>query len=375
MSALYIHIPFCNSLCGYCDFYKSISRANRDPLPDAIKREMQHRQPFLSDTQVKTIYFGGGTPSVYAPDTLQEIISEAKRLWDCSAATEITAETNPDDLTEKYLKSLAATDINRLSIGIQSFIDRDLQFMNRRHNAAQAINAVRRAQQLGFDNISIDLIYGIPGMTLEEWVGNIRQAIELNVQHISAYHLTIEQGTVFGKRAEQGRLTPIAEESSEEQYLLLHTMLSDAGFEHYEISNFAKAGFRSRHNSTYWSGDTYLGVGPSAHSYDGNNRSFAIPSVDRYIQGVGSEKIYESEALSATDRYNEYIMVSLRTSDGIDIGRMNAMLGESAVATLTNSASEFMRSGLLVSEEGRLRIPPEHFLVSDSIIAALFKEE
>ncbi|MBR6831442.1 MAG: radical SAM family heme chaperone HemW, partial [Tidjanibacter sp.] len=293
MAGLYIHIPFCKRLCGYCDFFKTMSLRHCDDMVVALKREMEHRRDFFDGDPLTTIYIGGGTPTVYDPQVLQGLIDRAVELWGDAELGEITVEANPDDLTPDYLARLRQTRINRLSIGIQSFIDRDLQFMNRRHSAEQAIECVKEAQRAGFDNITIDLIYGVPGMSNEEWRRNIVTALDLEVQHISAYHLGIEPGTLFGKRG----VVPVDEQTSEEQYLMLHRMMEEAGYEHYEISNFARSGRRAQHNSSYWHGVRYLGVGPSAHSYDGARRWWVESSIGGYIKNVGSDVIYESELL------------------------------------------------------------------------------
>lgn len=369
MAGIYIHIPFCKRKCHYCDFYSCTALERRGELLAALKRELTAQRDYLGDEPLHTIYFGGGTPSVYAPADIQSLIDHIGSLWDCSQVGEVTMEANPDDLTAEYLGALAATDVNRLSIGIQSFADRDLRLMNRRHTAASAIEAVRNAQQAGFDNITIDLIYGIPGMSDEEWQANIRQALALGVQHISAYHLTIEEGTEFGRRKARGELSPIGEESSERQYATLHTMLTEAGFEHYEISNFALPDRRAAHNSSYWTGSKYLGIGPSAHSYDGVSRRWVAASLDDYIAGG---ELYETESLTPRDRYNEHIMTSLRRAEGVDLAILRAEFGERAADEFASAAEKFVCNGSLKLAEGRYFIPAEYFLVSDAIISELF---
>lgn len=372
MAGIYVHIPFCKRKCGYCDFYSCARPELHDEVLAQILRELHTEREFIGGVPIHTIYFGGGTPSLYSPRQLQSVVERVKVLWNCTAEAEITAEANPDDLTPEYLRELAQTDINRLSIGIQSFIDRDLRFMNRRHSAKTAIDAVRNAQKEGFANISIDLIYGIPGMSAGEWESNIREAVNLGVQHISAYHLIIEEDTPFGRRAAAGTLSPIDEKLSEEQYLALHEMLTQAGYEHYEISNFARRGFRSQHNSSYWQGVPYLGVGPSAHSFDGSVRRSSPPSVEEYLSPQGFA--YATETLSETDRYNEFVMTSLRTAEGLDSDVMEERFGREMTDRFRSSAKQLTESELLTKKGGRYAIPPEKFLVSDSVITTLFIE-
>lgn len=370
MAGIYIHIPFCRRKCAYCDFFSVTDTGSRDAVLREIIRELRSERGFIGDLPVGTVYIGGGTPSVYEPSELQTLIDTVKEMWDCGGLGEITVEANPDDLTPEYLTELAKTDVNRLSIGIQSFSDRDLRLMNRRHTAAAAVDAVREAQQAGFANITIDLIYGIPGMSSAEWRQNIETAVSLGVQHISAYHLTIEQGTPFGRLAAERRLTPVDEAASEEQYLTLHKMLTGAGFEHYEISNFALPGYRARHNSSYWSGEPYLGAGPSAHSFNGTVRRSSACSTAPYLDNV-STPVYVSETLTAADRYNEFVMTSLRCAEGIDTGVMRQKFGEQAVADFIAGADRHIGSLLRVEGE-RYYIPAEKYLLSDIVISDLF---
>ncbi|MCL2561018.1 MAG: radical SAM family heme chaperone HemW [Rikenellaceae bacterium] len=364
MAGIYVHIPFCRRRCGYCDFYSCTRTELRESVLGEIACELEEERDFIGrNAHVETIYFGGGTPTVCSTQQLQAIIESVERLWGCAATLgEITVEANPDDLTPEYLRTLTATRVNRLSIGVQSFSDRDLRLMERRHTAAAAVTALHEAQRVGFRNITIDLIYGIPGMSLGEWTANIETALSLGVQHISAYILTIEEGTPFGHLAKKGQLALPSEEAVEEQFTALRAMLSGAGFEHYEISNFALPGFRARHNSAYWTGEPYLGVGPSAHSFDGRTRRSCAPSVERYLADRRSCYVYET--LSAADRHNELIMTSLRTAAGID-----------ARALPPESAARFDKlaaGGLLILRDGRYFIPAEKYLVSDAIISELF---
>jgi oxygen-independent coproporphyrinogen-3 oxidase len=374
MAGLYIHIPFCGQRCTYCDFYKSTDRATLCAYPLAAIGEMQSRKDFFEEGRLDTIYIGGGTPSLVAPETLQSFLDAAGCLWNCSRLKEVTLEANPEDLSDEYILRLADTGFNRLSIGVQSFDEGLLKLMNRRHSAERAKEAVRVAQQAGFGNITIDLIYGIPGMTHEQWERSLDEAVGLGVQHISAYHLTIELATAFGQMAAAGKITPIAEAESERQYETLRRKLSEAGMEQYEISNFAVPGFRAIHNSAYWSGEPYLGIGPSAHSYDGGRvRSWVVADVERYIREAGSRTIYEQETLTDTELFNEMVMTSLRRTEGLDTSMLRERFGTANYSRLMNSTERFLRSGDMVVVGTVLSIPPDRFLLSDYIIGELFE--
>ena len=276
MAGIYIHVPFCQSRCIYCDFYSTTLLAHREAYVETVCRELNHRLPELQGESATTIYFGGGTPSILGVDKLSRILGSLDNL---ESINEITLEANPDDLTEEYIQELRTLPINRISLGVQSFHDRTLQFMGRRHTAQEAINAVRRLQHAGVTNISIDLIYGLPGETLDDWNCSLDQAILLGIKHISAYHLTYEEGTRLWHMQELGIVSPIDEEQSIRSFELLREKLLTAGYEHYEISNFALPGYYSRHNSSYWEGTKYIGVGPGAHSYDGLNRRWNLSNL------------------------------------------------------------------------------------------------
>lgn len=342
---------------------------------DAVEKEMEFRRGFLAGTTVDTIFFGGGTPSLYHPGVLQRLIDKARSLWEINGEAEITAEINPDDATGEYISQLAATDVNRISFGVQSFVERDLHLLGRRHTAGQAAEAVQRARNAGFDNISIDLIYGIPGASIRDLDNNILSALALGVDHISAYHMIIEPGTQFAKLVDSGAMSQIDESDSEMQYLLIHNTLANAGFCHYEISNFARTPeLRSRHNCNYWCGETYLGLGPSAHSYDGDQRSFVVSSLEDYLQGVGTDSIYGREILTKTDKYNEFIMVSLRSCCGIRRDVMTEKFGIEALLCFEESARDLVQEGLLIRENNEYKIPYEKLMISDSIIRELFRD-
>ena len=370
MSGIYIHIPFCRQKCRYCDFYSVVPEAQRGPVLDVLHRELELRRPEFADP-VRTLYFGGGTPTVYSPEELQGVIDRVRLLYD-AALDEVTVEANPDDLTGNYLARLKNTDVNRLSIGIQSFDDAHLQLFNRRHTGQQAFDAVRRAKRGGFENITVDLIYGIPGMTGAEWETNLLKFMDLDVPHLSAYHLTIEPRTVFGKWSEQGKIAAVPDETSRRHYELLERLTAEAGYVHYEVSNFARPGWESRHNSSYWNGTPYLGIGPAAHSFDGNSRRWNTANVKQYLERFDAGGYYETECLSETDRFNETLMTGLRTAAGVSWEFVRGQFGEERTDTLRRAARKFLDSGLLVDDGTALRIPSARFLLSDSIIADLF---
>lgn len=371
MAGLYFHIPFCKRICAYCDFYKSADLRLREPVVAAMHDELERQAAFLPERRLRTVYFGGGTPSLLDPETIQSFIDHAAERFDCSTLEECTLEANPDDLTPDYINRLARTRVNRLSIGVQSFDDDELRLMNRRHTAQTAREAIIRAQQAGFDNITADLIFGVPGFGAEAVRRNLLELLELGVQHISAYHLTVEPGTAFGRQMEKGRFKPVDERTSEEEYLLIHRMLTDAGFDHYEISNYARPGHRAIHNSAYWHAEPYLGIGPAAHSFDGQLRRWAAADVNRYLHDPNP---YESERLTPRDRYNETVMTALRTAHGIDLDKLAEAFGPQRRDALIAAARPWIDAGDLMQQDERLYIPPERFLLSDAVIAALFWE-
>ena len=369
MAGIYFHIPFCKRICAYCDFFRSADLSRMNETIEAMHRELEAQRDYLHERRIRTIYFGGGTPSLCTPQTLQGLIGHAAELYDCSAVEETTVEANPDDLTPSYLEGLRGAGIDRLSVGVQSFDDACLRLMNRRHTAAQAEQAIRTAQNAGFGNITLDLIFGIPGFGSDVLRRSLERALALGVQHISAYHLTIEPQTVFGRRMLCGEFRPVGEDVSEAEFLIVHDTLTGAGYEHYEVSNYALPGFRARHNAAYWSGAEYLGIGPGAHSYDGHERHWAVSSIARYLGGAP----YESETLTETDRFNEYVMTSLRTAEGLDTRRVAACFGAERLSALIAGAGRFLRGGELRLTESRLAVPTERFLVSDEVIGALFE--
>lgn len=369
MAGLYLHIPFCKRICAYCDFFRS---AELKYLPDVVRamhREMDEERDFLRDKSLQTIYFGGGTPSLLHPDEFTRFIDHADALFDCNSLSEITIEANPDDIDRKYVEALRHTPVNRVSLGVQSFDDEELRFMNRRHSAMQAHDAVKRLQDSGIENITIDLIFGVAGFGDAVLRRSILTALALGVQHISAYHLTIEPDTTFGRRLRRGELNEVAEGQSEREYRLVEELLTASGYEHYEVSNYALEGFRSRHNSSYWRGVEYLGIGSGAHSFNGDVRRWCQQPLPQYI----TNREYESETLSSTDRYNEYLMTSLRCAEGVDLQRIASQFGDTATTQLLSLAEPWIGSGKLLHEGDTLRIPTSEFLLSDSIISSLFE--
>lgn len=366
---IYFHIPFCKRICAYCDFFRCTDLRLLDHTLAAMHRELLLRRDFIPDRTVRTVYFGGGTPSLCSPDQLGALLDRCCDLFDCSQLEEVTVEANPDDLTPEYLASLRRAGIDRLSIGIQSLDDDILKRMNRRHTAAQAVAAVRAAREAGFGNITADIIYGLPFGSAGALERTLDGIIALNVEHISAYHLTIESGTAFDRLVAAGRLAPIDEAESERQYLTVHRTLTESGYEHYEISNFARQGFRSRHNSSYWHSQPYLGIGPAAHSFDGRRRRiWAASSIDAYLENGG----FTEELLSDRDRYNEIVMTSLRCAEGIDLCEIRSRFGDQGLSRLNADAARFIAAGELVRTRNRLAIPPERWLASDALIAELF---
>lgn len=328
MPGIYLHIPFCIKKCHYCDFYSITNQEKKTSFINALLKEIEIQQDYLSKKIIHTIYFGGGTPSILTSSEIEKILTQIKKYFLVDTDTEITFEANPDDLNIRYLEELKKTGTNRLSIGLQSFNDKILLFLNRRHNTEQGIESIKTARKAGFKNISIDLIYGIPGLSIKEWRKTIEKAIQLNIEHISAYHLTIEPQTVFGKMQKKGMLSEVDEEQSWKQFNLLIDILETNGFKQYEISNFAKNDMFSRHNSSYWKQEEYLGLGPSAHSYNLKSRQWNTSSVNRYIQLIKNNKpTYGTEKLSGNDKYNDYILTRLRTVWGIDLTYIRKYFG------------------------------------------------
>ena len=372
MAGLYFHIPFCKRVCAYCDFYKSADLRRMDDLLAAMHRELDDRRGYPGGEAVTTRYFGGGTPSLCTPEAIRGLLDHAARLFDCSGAEETTLEANPDDLTSEYLKMLSSLPFNRISMGIQTFDDPTLKLLKRRHNAHTAIEAVHRCREAGFQNISIDLIYGLPGENKERWENDLRQAISLNVEHISAYHLIYEEDTPIYNMLKQHQISEVDEDSSLDFFTLLIEHLQKAGFEHYEISNFCRPGKYSRHNSSYWKGIPYLGCGPSAHSFDGMTREWNVSSIDTYIKGIEeNSRAFEIEYLDQTTRYNEFIITTIRTVWGTPIEKLKQMFGNEMWEYCQRMAAPYLKNGKLEEHDGALRLTREGIFISDSIMSDL----
>ena len=374
MPGIYVHIPFCKQKCFYCDFYKTLETDKREDFVSALLREIEMRKTYLDPARdIETLYFGGGTPSVLSITELRRIIKAIKSNFSFVDNPEITLEINPDDVTDSFLKSIKKEGINRLSIGIQSFSDKILSMLNRRHNAKQSLRSVEMAREAGFDNISVDLIYGIPGLSAENWKKELETVFKLDVEHISAYHLTIEKNTVFGKMKDLGELDEIPEEVSEEQFTILTQMARAKGYVHYEISNISKEAYISRHNSNYWKHVSYLGLGPSAHSFNGYSREWNIADLDTYIQRVTEgEAFSEKEELDERIRYNEYVMSSLRTMWGIDFNYLETSFSQEMPDYLLNMSARFMKYGMLTrNKSGCVILTEQGKMISDNIISEL----
>lgn len=370
---LYIHIPFCKKICYYCDFYFSLNLSNKADYISALCKEIALKRDYLASNKLQTIYFGGGTPSVLTKDEIHHIFDTITRFFDISELQECTLEANPDDLTIEYLNDLRQTPINRLSIGIQSFRDDDLLLMNRRHTSDEAFSCVKNAKDAGFQNITIDLMYGLPNQTQEKWLKNIEAALLLDVHHISAYHLTIEENTAFNKFLKNNILAIPPEEESIVLYNSLVEILRKRGFLHYEISNFAKPGYEAIHNSNYWKQKHYIGVGSSAHSFNGSQRQWNVSNNLKYIAAITRNDIFcEVEELSITNRFNEFLLTSLRTMWGVDIARLKNTFPVEYYTIFERKMSYYLDQSLAVRTESAFILTEEGFFVSDAILADLF---
>lgn len=372
MAGIYIHIPFCKQACHYCDFHFSTSFKYKNELIAALIKEIKLQKSYLDGESIQTIYFGGGTPSVLSEKEIGSIINTITDLHSVASGAEITLEANPDDLSKEKLRSLVQTPVNRFSIGLQSFFDEDLQWMNRVHRANEAEASVKRAQDSGFENITVDLIYGYPLLTDQKWKYNLDKVFELGVPHVSAYSITVEPKTALASFIKQKKQPGISDEQSAAQFIYLMDAMQQNGFEHYEISNFCKPGAYSRHNSNYWNGVKYLGIGPSAHSYNGGARQWNIANNGKYIQALEAGTIpAETEALTESNRLNEYIMTSLRTARGLDLERLNGIAAASADQLLTE-AEPFFDRGWIAEERRIITLTQTGKLYADHIAAELF---
>ncbi len=376
MAGIYLHIPFCKRKCHYCNFFSVASTKQKDQFLDALHKEITNQKEYLNNEMVRTIYFGGGTPSMLSRDEIEHILDSLNKHYKISSDAEITLEANPDDLSIENLGDLSKTSINRLSIGIQSFFDDDLQYLNRVHNADEAMHSVVNAQDLGFSNISIDLIYGIPGLTKDKWEENLHQFFKLNVPHLSAYSLTVEPNTALDVLIRKKKMQPINDKESISHFktLIKQTQLND--YVHYEISNFAKKGYYSKHNSLYWLGGNYLGLGPSAHSFNGKSRHWNVSSLTKYLQLINvSQKIFEKEILSDVQRFNEYVMTSIRTSWGCNIDFIKNNFGKPYCNHIIKASSKHIKSEHIKQQHHILYLTDQGKLFADGIAADLFMQE
>ena len=378
MAGLYIHIPFCTQKCIYCDFMSGTNLSLRGQFVDALIAEMDCYLDFFDNDPLCTIYFGGGTPSLLSVKELERIYRAIAERWDVSGVEEFTMECNPDDLTEIYLSDLRNLPINRLSIGVQSFVDEELRWLNRRHTAVEAMEAVKRAKRAGFENITIDLMFALPVQTLESLRYSIDRALELGVQHISAYSLMFEPDSKITKLMELNRLEPLDEDVAADMFDLLSKRLIEAGYEQYEISNYAKEGFESRHNSGYWHGMRYLGLGPSAHSFDGEKRWSNVGHTIKYnallhetrdMRHETRDAIRSVEVLGVDERFNELVFTALRTKVGVDLVELRSRFGDRRCDGLLRQAQKYVDSGRMRVVDGRLCLTREGIYISDSIIS------
>lgn len=372
MAGIYIHIPFCKQACHYCDFHFSTSMKKKGEMVLALAREIFLRKEELGGETIETIYFGGGTPSVLSNDEIKLLIDSVYLNYDVADNPEITLEANPDDLSPERIRQLSQTKINRLSIGVQSFFEEDLKLMNRAHNVLQAEACLAEAVK-HFDNVTIDLIYGVPGMSNDKWLQNIEKALSFGIPHVSSYALTVEPKTALHTFVQKGIVPPPSEEGAQEHFRLLTERLAQEGFIHYELSNFSKPGYFSKNNTAYWLGKKYIGIGPSAHSYDGISRSWNIANNSLYVKALQAGNLpSEKEVLTLTDRYNEYIMTGLRTMWGVSLTRIKSEFGAAYLAHLQKEAQKFLENGTLSIDEDVLKATAKGKFLTDGIASDLF---
>lgn len=373
MSGIYIHIPFCRQACHYCNFHFSTSLRQKEAMVKAIVQEIALTMPYAASETIATVYLGGGTPSLLNADELRQILQAVHNRFMVLPNAEITLEANPDDITTEALQGWQQVGINRLSIGIQSFLPEELQWMNRAHNHAQASECIALAQSAGFTNLSVDLIYGSPLLNDDNWQRNVQAVVDKKVPHISCYALTVEPQTALHHQIQKKQKTPVDPDKQAAQFLLLMDWLAKAGYEHYEISNFALPGMRSRHNSSYWQGVPYYGFGPSAHSYDGQRRRWNVANNAQYIQALTANTIpFEEELLTPTQQLNEYVMIALRTMEGIDLQRVATQFGMANRKRLEHQAGLYCQEGHAMLVDDRLRLTNTGKLLADGIAAELF---
>ncbi len=371
---LYIHVPFCVTRCAYCDFFSQTNLSLAEAYTDAVCHELELRyEEYAHDLPFAHVYLGGGTPSQLTPNQLTRIFQAIGR-YGIATGAEVTLEMNPDDVTDEYLCGIRPLPINRISMGVQSFCDADLTFLNRRHTAQVARDAVARLHKCGYTEISIDLIYGLPGQSVEAWSDNLTEALRLEVPHLSAYHLIYEEGTPLTRHLERGEIREVNEEVSVQMFERLIDRMAAAGYQHYEISNFALPGHEARLNSGYWSGVPYIGLGPAAHSYRTLVRSYNPAHLGRYLKAITDNKIIqEKETLTKVEQYNEYIMTRLRTRNGVSIHEVGLLFGSSYRQHLLTAIQPYLTSGHLYHDsDGQIRLTRSGIFISDGIISQLF---
>ena len=373
MAALYFHVPFCKQACHYCNFHFSTSLKHKTSILEAMLVELDLRKQELpSESIINSIYFGGGTPSLLSSDDIKSLIERVNAHYIISDDVEITLEMNPDDYRTNYLEELKLVGVNRLSVGIQSFHEEELKLMNRAHNSEEAFRILEKIDIL-FDNFSLDLIYGLPKSNLKSWKKNIEYALQFNPKHISSYLLTVEPKTVLNHQVEKNEVKVLGEEGVLAQFNYLVNSLEKEGFDHYELSSFGKPGFRSVNNSAYWSGKSYLGIGPSAHSFDGLTRSWNVSNNNKYLKGISSkEPLIEREVLTKADRYNEYLMTGLRTENGVSLGYIHENFGFHFKELLEKEAQVQIASQVLFWDGDTLKVARESMLLVDGIASNLF---
>lgn len=372
MSGIYIHIPFCKQACHYCDFHFSTSMKKKDDMVLALAKEIAMRKNEFENEIVETIYFGGGTPSVLSNEEINFLISEVYRNYKVTKKPEITLEANPDDLSSERILELSKSPVNRLSIGIQSFYEDDLKMMNRAHNSAEAKKCLEEATKY-FENISLDLIYGIPGMSDEMWKQNIQTALDFGIPHISSYALTVEPKTALSKLIQTGKIAEPQDEAASNHFMILVEMLQNNGFIHYELSNFGKENYFSKNNSAYWLGKKYIGIGPSAHSYDGEKRGWNVANNSLYLKSIQENVLpVETEILTVSDRYNEYIMTGLRTIWGVSLDRIENEFGLDYLNYLQKQSKKFLNDELVSIENNILKPTAKGKFLTDGIASDLF---
>ncbi len=373
MAGIYLHIPFCKKACHYCDFHFSTSLKNRYEMANALVSELKMQKDYLGKESIGSIYFGGGTPSVFSADQIQLILDAIYSHFNVENVVEITLEANPDDLTKEYLKELKTTHVNRLSVGIQSFYDEDLNWMNRAHTAKEGLEAIKRSQDVGLSNITTDLIYGFQLLTDKKWLFNLEQINNLQINHLSCYNLTVEKGTALQNQIKKGQSKALIDEDGARQFEIGLDYLTKNNFEQYEISSFCKEHHYSKHNSNYWKGISYLGIGPSAHSFNGKERQWNIANNNKYLESINLLKVpFEFEKLTISQQFNEYIMLGLRTKWGINLNEINEKFGNEIFNQLKKESKSYLNNGLILEKNDILSLSKKGKLLADQIASDLF---